>query len=375
MKRSKLLPLFLTQSFRSVAVTFLGFFSSVYIYKQTHSLLAVALFYSLLYLTKMMAVCLAEDWSQKAGLKRQVGLGHWLTVLTLVAFWLSQNNLAMIWWAAALWGLAIGFFWFGRFGLMLKIGQPGRFGKTLGWAGILETFLLLGVPFLGGLVINRWGYSALFLTALAFVFLALLVLRRVSSRKTHQDVHLFELWRLFGNHKRMVLAYFSSGCRGTLYATALILYIFLVLQGELAFGLFFSLALLVVSLANFVTGSWVDRKGKKELIAYGSVISTLVWLGRFLTATAGVLFVLDVIDRISGGMLGIPLEVLTYEKALDGRSTGRALLFREAAITSGSIFACLLLAVVVSLGWPLKTTFLVAGAFNLLPLLSLKWLK
>jgi len=383
MKRSRLLPLFLTQSFRSVAVTFLGFFSSVYIYKQTltltasqpRSLLAVATFYLLLYFFKDLAVVLAENWAQRAGLKKQVTLGHWLTALTLIAFLLSQHNLAFVWWAGALWGLSIGFFWFGRFGLMLKISQRGKFGKTLGWAGILETLLLLGVPFSGGLLISRLGYPALFLTAFGFVIFALVILRWVPAQKTHQDVRLGEILRLFTNRKRVLLTYFSRGVRGTLSSTALMLYVFLVLEKELAFGAFFSLALLVVALTNFATGSWVDRKGRKGLIAYGAVISSLVWLGRFLTAGAGALLVLDVIDRISGGMLGIPLEVLTYEKALDGRSTGRALLFREMAVGAGEIMACCLLVAIILLGWPLKVAFLVAAGFNLLPLLSLRWLK
>jgi len=380
MLKRKLLPLFLTQSLRSVAVSFLGFFSSVYIYKQVleftdnhqQAFLAVAIFYLFLYLAKIVAACLAENGAWRFGLKTQVLLGHVLTVLTLVAFFLSQNQLNFIWLAGALWGLAIGFFWFGRFGLMLKISQSGRFGRTLGWAGVVDTLLLLGVPAAGGFLTSHYGYSALFLVSLGFALLAIIALAKVPTRKTHQDVRFGEVLRLFINHKRMALAYAATGARGAFYSTVWLLYVFLALEGEMNFGIFFSLALALVAVTNFATGHWVDKRSKKPLVVYGAVIGSLVWLGRFVVGATGGLFVLDVIDRVSGGMLGIPLEVLTYEKALDGRSTGRALLFRETALTLGSILACFLFSLVVLAGWPLRTVFLIAMLFNVLPLLAIK---
>jgi len=383
MKKKELLPLFLTQSLRSVAVSLLGFFSAIFIYQKafgltsqkSKALLAVITFYLLLYIFKMAATCLAENGAQRFGLKKQIFIGHFLTILTLLAFFVSSQNFIFIWLAAVLWGLAIGFFWFGRLGLMLKMGQRDKFGRTLGWSGVVETTLLLGVPLLGGFLIHNFGYSALFLTACVFVGLAFLALWPIKEQKTHQDVRFGEILKLFSTHKRMMLAYFSSGARGALYSVALILYIYLILKKEMAFGIFFSASMVLVALANFATGSWLDKKGKENLVAFGSVISSFVWLGRFMVQAVTGLFILDVIDRVAGGMLGLPFEVLSYEKAIDGQSTGRALLFRETAITAGSIFGCLLLAGLIWLGMNLKFAFLAAMIFNLFPLLALKGIK
>lgn len=379
-KEKKLLPLFLSQSLRSVAVSLLSFFSAIFIFKKTlvitgnekQAFLAVFVFFFILYLFKLLSTSLAENLALKFGLKVQVFLGHFLTALSLLAFVGAEKNFVFLGLAAVFWGLAIGFFWFGRHGLLTKIGQKGRFGQAIGWAGIINTIFLLGVPFLGGVLVSNFGYQALFLTAFGFVILAFLALIPVGEQKTHQDVTLKEIFKLVLSHKRMSLAYFSMGTVGAFYSTALILYIFLFLKKELAFGGFFSLSMLLVALVNFAVGRWVDKRGKRSLVAYGSVFTSLVWLGRFMTNTVGIFLILDVFDRIAGGMLGIPLAVLSFEKALDGHSTGRALLFREAAITIGSIFACLLLIGLVLVGLELKFAFLVPMVFSLLPLLIVK---
>jgi len=379
-KEKKLLPLFLSESLRSVAVSLLSFFSAIFIFKKTlaitdnekQAFLAVFSFFTILYLFKLISTSLAENLALKSGLKTQIFLGHFLTALSLVAFAGAEKNFVFLWLAAVFWGLAIGFFWFGRHGLLTKIGEKGRFGQAIGWAGIMNTILLLGVPFLGGVLVSQFGYQALFLAAFVFVLLAFLALIPVGEQKTHRDVTLKEILKIILSHKRMTLAYFATGVVGTFYSTALILYIFHFLEKELAFGGFFSLSMLLVALVNFVVGRWVDKRGKRSLVAYGSVFTSLVWLGRFMANTVGVFLVLDVFDRIAGGMLGIPLAVLSFEKALDGRSTGRALLFREATITIGSIFACLLLIGLVLLGLELKFAFLLPMVFSLLPLLIVK---
>lgn len=378
--KKKLLTLFLSESFRSAGISLLSFFSSVYIFKQILamtgdaklSFLAVFAFYLLLHVWRILGSCLAENLALKFGLKRQMLAGHFLTVLTLLAFAFVRNNFWFLWLAASFWGLAIGFFWFGRHGLLVKMGQKGRFGRIIGWAGILNTVLLLGIPFLGGFLITVFGYQVLFGAAILFVFLGFLTLLPLGEQKTHQDTHFSEVLRLFLTHKRMLLTYASLGAVGTFYGSALLLHIFLVVKKELLFGGFFSLSMVLVALVNLAVGRWTDKRGKKALVAYGSVISSLVWLGRFLTISVGALFIFDAADRISGGMRGIPLAVLSFQKALDGRSTGRALLFREISLSLGSIGACLFLMFVVGLGGSLQTSFLAAAGLSLWPFLIFK---
>jgi len=369
MNKNKLWPLYTSQILRSVAVSLLSFFSAIFIFKETASLMLVFLFFLALYLAKLLSTCWAENLALKLGLKSQVVLGHLLTVLSLLAFAATKWHLNFLWLASVLWGLAIGFFWFGRHGLIAKISQPGHYGRAIGNVNAISLIVAMFVPLLGGFLISRWGYSALFLTALVFALAAIFSIRSLPEKKTHQDASLKEIGRLFLSHRRTALVHLSLGAIGSFYATALVLYIFSVLKAELGLGGFFSLSLLLVALAHLITGRLIDKKGKKSLLVYGSLFSCLAWLGRFsVTAAPGLLF-FDVLDRIALGMVGMPMTVISFEKAINGHSTGRALLFRETSITLGSILACLSLMALTFIGLPLKGIFLLAALFSLSPLL------
>jgi len=370
--KSTLLPLFLSQGFRSLAVSFFSFFSAVYIYKQTGLIFTVFVFFLILYIFKIFGLGLAENLALKFGLKLQMILGHLLTIFTGLLFAASQKNTFFIWLAAICWGLAIGFFWFGRHGLLAKIGGKEIWGQASGFAGAIETLMILTGPFLGGILINQFGYLGLFLGAIFLTILAVVILRSVPEEKTHKDVTFKEVCWLLLTHKKMALTYFSRGGIGAIYSGALILYLFFLVKKEIALGGFFSLSLILVAVVHWLVGKWVDQKGKKELIAFGAVVSFLVWSGRFFIKEIGGFLIFDVLERIAGSMLGIPLEVLSFQKAVDGGSTGRALLFRETAITTGSIFACLALLLLTFLNLPLSFSFVLGSGLSLFPLLIAK---
>jgi MFS family permease len=374
---SKLIFLSLSQSFRNLSASLLAFFSSIFIYRQFFlrtnevglSLLAVVLFNLVLYGSKLLSLSFAENMALKRGLKKDIILGDIYVVLSLLMFAFADQFIGLIWLGAIFWGFSIGFFWFGRHGLLSKISSKESFGRCSGSFGALSLLMLLFVPFISGFLIEKFGYQTLFLAAIGFIILSLIAVSVIKEEKTHKDVRLNEIGKLFKTHKRMALSYFSMGAIEAIYSIALLLFVFLSLETELRFGIFYSLSMILVALANLVTGKLIDRKGKRALIAYGAILSAIVWLGRFSTGVIVAFFFFDVIDRIAKTMVGLPLSVLSFEKALEGKSTGRAMLFREIAITIGSLFACLVLVVIFILEVDLKVSFLFAAAFSLLPLL------
>jgi MFS family permease len=379
-KETKLFPVFLNQSLRSVAVSLLSLFSSIYIYKtflsltnQTSlALLAVFIYFLGLYVTRFISNLFAEELSLRVGLKKQIYLGLLFLIYCLLIFLLSLKWPLIVFLASPVWGLATGFYWFGLHGLMVKVGHNGAFGKEIGMAGLISTLFLLVVPVLGGVLINFAGYKALFIASLLFVVLSMLSIKKVEERRTNHDTDLNEVLGLFKTHKRMVLAYIGDSIAAAVYVIIIPLYLFLILKKELALGEFFSLSMILVALLNLFIGRWSDIKSKRKLVAYGSVFQALVWLSRIFTQKIGFLFVLDIVDRITDGMVGIPMNVMTYQKAIDGRSTGRAVLFREIAITIGSITACLLFIVLAVLKVELRFYFLIPVLSSFLPLLIVK---
>lgn len=366
--KTKLLPLYLTQALRQFAISLLSLFSAIYVYKISGSLVPVFLFFFLFHLSKLLSNFLAEELSLKAGLKKQVWLGLTFLLFSLSLLFFSQKYTLLVFPAAIFWGASAGFYWFGRHGLMAKLAENGFYGRAISRQEFFNLIPILASPILGGILINYFGYTALFLVALFFIIFSLLTLIPLPEIKTHVDTSPLEIFSLFRTHKRIFLAYFGDSASTNIYSIVFPLYLFLILKTELSLGEFFSLALILVAILNFLMGKFVDFKGKKELIEFGSIFSFLIWVGRFIFKQVKVLFFLDVSDRVVQKMITLPLEVLTYEKALDGGATGRAVLFREMAIEMGAIFVCLMLLVLQNL----RLSFVLAAILTLFPLFLLK---
>jgi MFS family permease len=366
--RGRLLPLYLTQAWRRFAISLLSLFSAIYIYKTFQSLTFVFLFFFLLYFSKLLTNFLAEELSLKVGLKNQIQFGLLLLILSLCLMFFSEKYPFLLFSAAVFWGSSTGFYWFGRHGLMVKLAPDGHYGLVLGKQEIVSLIPVLLSPILGGALISLFGYKALFSVCLLFIIFSLLTLRSTPEIKTHIDTSPVEVLKLFKTHKRMFLAYFGDSAAASIYTIAFPLYLFLILRKELSIGEFFSLSLILVAVLNFFIGKLVDLKGKRELIGFGSVFSFLIWIIRVIFKQVNILFLADVSDRVVEKMTAIPLEVLTYEKALDGGSTGRAILFREMAIISGAIFVSLVLMFLNNL----QSAFVSASILTLFPLLLIR---
>lgn len=376
----RLLPLFLSQSFRLVAVTLLSLFSSIYIYKTLFSLTgqtkiafsAVFIYFLSVYGFKFISNLFAEELSLRVGLKKQIYFGLIFSVICLWILFLSLKWPFLLFLASPFWGLSIGFYWFGCHGMMVKLGEGTAFGKELGILGLISTLFLLGVPFFGGVLIGWAGYQALFAASLIFMLLSSLSIWSMKEEKTRHDTCVTEVFQLFRAHKRAFLAYVGNSMGATIYGIIIPLYLFLILGKELPLGGFFSLSMAVVATINLFIGRWVDVRGKKGLIVYGSILQVLVWSARMLSKGVGILFTLDIFDRVTGEMVGIPLNVISYEKAIEDHSTGRAVLFRELAITIGAILTCGLLIIWVWLGIDLKWTFVIGALSSILPILTVR---
>lgn len=374
-KTKKLFPLFLNESLQQVALTWLSIFSSLFIYQRMGEVankrfaLAFVFFCSSIFaIGKFVGSCLAEELSLKRGLKFQVALGVVFRGITFIFFVWALRNVVFLIPAQFLWGLSAGTYWFGWHGLVGKLGMLGEYGRALGTASLLRSVARFLAPVAGGLLISFGGYQLLFLIAIGLLFLALLPLFALKGERTHQDTSPQEVIRLFFTHKRAFLAYSSIGAVGTIGATVFVLYLALILKRELFIGEFFSVSVILVAVIKFFLGKVVDWR-KKELIVLGSLARSGVWLGRWLTRGIPWLLGLNVVNDLAIGMVSMPLGVLSLEKAIDGRSTGRAVLFREIAISLGDFVTGLVLGIATLLGAPLTFGFVLAVFLALTPTL------
>lgn len=79
--------------------------------------------------------------------------------------------------------------------------------------------------------------------------------------------------------------------------------------------------------------------------------------------------VADTVRNFGQRMVSVPLNALSYKKALEAESA-KAILFYETTQIIGVVTALVILIVLVLVGGSLKAGFIIAFFFSLLPMLS-----
>lgn len=370
-----LVPLFTSATLRRVAVTLLGLFSPLYILQRSQevgfslnlAIVAVIFFFLILYLFKLFTLPLVENLGPKIGFKSILAYSSFPFVLFLAFFYFSQANYLFLIPAAIFWGIHAGFFWWGYHGTFIKTADQEYFGRETGAAQLLLTAASVIAPILGGFIVYQIGYQFLFILAGVIFILAILVILPTPERAPRRDARIKKVWQIYKTHKRMAAAYIGRGGMSELYGTVWPIFLFLVLGQILIFGEIVSAAILFASLINLLIGFRVDSVGSRATLAWGAPLNFLSWLARIFARSAGLIIIVDTFYRVTGQMLTIPLDVLSYRKAIEG-GTGQALYFREISLTFGAMFFLFLAAVLVLLSLPLWTTFVLASIGALMPL-------
>jgi len=362
---------------RRIAVELLGLFSPLYIlgiaqslgYSTKAAILMVVIYFFLIFLAKLLAMPLAENASFRMGYRRTLVLSVIPFFLFISCLILSQSQPSLLVLVSLFWGIHAAFFWFGYHGLFVKRADQEHFGKQTGIAQALYILAAVITPIFGGLIILELGYEALFLVAGAIFALGVMVALLSGEIKPHRDAHIVEVIQLFKTHKKMVVAYFGWGLEGTIYSAVWPVFLFLLVGKILSFGEIVSAAVLLAAIITYLVGLIVDQIGGKNIINLGAIVGFLSWILRAVVRAPLAIIGVDGLYRMTEQMLTVPLNVLSYKKAVDG-GTGQALYFREISITIGSLVSLLLVAILVFFNLPLWTPFILASLGALAPIFA-----
>jgi hypothetical protein len=374
-KREGLMPLFVSGIGRRAALTLLSLFSPVYVYMtmiqfgltSSSAVLIVISYYILFLVFKFIGLIIAEDFSRAYGFKMTI----WWSVIPFVFFvpsiiYASTYPFLFIL-SSLLWGIHAGFFWWGYHGYFIKTGSRDKFGMNLAEAGLMETVISVTIPLLGGVMVSIMGFNFLFVFAFLLMVLSLLYLGLDYDKKQRNDVTLGEIFRLIFKHKRVALGYIGSSIDGIIYSYIWPLFLFLFFGKLISVAFIVSLSMLIASLYALAVGGWVDKKGENMVMAIGTPIIFTAWLVKFFQRSIGVFILADSFWNFGQRMVSLPLNVLTYKKALDYQ-TASAILFREINMTIGALIGLLATGLLVYFGKDLSGSFLVAALASLLPL-------
>jgi len=190
-------------------------------------------------------------------------------------------------------------------------------------------------PILGSLLIFFFGFTALFLTAGFFVLLAALTLIFSARDKPFHDARFLTSFALFKKHLKTFLAYLGWGGETALYGNLWPIFLILILGDILSYGGIITISILFSVLVIFLIGRWVDKAKGSRVLTYGVALGSFSWLLRTIAYFPFLIILVDGFYRLTEQMMTIPMDVLSYKKAISG-GTSQSLYFREIALSLGA---------------------------------------
>ena len=375
---SDLLHLFWSGVSRRVAITMLWVFSPVYIYRllidsdftQQYALMFVAAWFLLGFVSKLVFMILAEDLSRKIGFKGTIRLSVVPFIFYVIALMCADKSMFALILSALFSGVHSGLFWWGYHGYFVKSANRKHFGESLGEVNILETVAAVVTPLLGGMIIVAFSFNILFIVSILFVVMSSVLLGKDHDKRQKKDIKFSQVLNLMQKHTKTTMAYFGSSIEGTIAVIVWPIYLYLFFNGFIKLGIVVSVSGLIAALFSVFIGRWVDSRHGRQLVAFGAPIVTSSWIIKFLSTTPLFFIVADSMWQFGQRMVGLPLNALSYKKALDSDGSAAAILFRETALTMGSIFALSVLCIFFFFGYSIRASFILAAVFSILPLLS-----
>jgi len=248
--------------------------------------------------------------------------------------------------------------------LLNKNSEKASRGGTMGFFSTFRVSSLALGPLLGGILHDRFGFSAVFYTAAGCILLAALLVQWWVKEARDQQIQSFRIWdrRLYAN-----------GMPALGFATFVMAGSFAMIapleqrinahldQSPTLFGVAFSALLVARIIVQFPLGRLSDRKGRKLLIVAGLALLAAATLLIGWAATPWQFIALRMVQGVASGGIAAPVFALAGDLSKaggEGRqmsivTTGFAL-----GISMGTLFAGLL--AVYSLVLP----FVVIGAMG-----------
>jgi len=376
-QESDLYHLFWSRVGRKVSIILLQLFSPIYIFQIAQDLglsIAVATtvvlgHYLLMFVSKFITLPISENLSQKIGFKGMI-LASAIPFFVYIPSMILAKSFPYLFIISAIsFGIHSGFFWWGYHGYFTKTAEKYHLGRRVGESRLFETIASVITPFIGALIINFLGFTALFITSAVVVIVSLLLLGKDHDKRQKRDVRFFDVLKLVRKHKSVSLAYVGYGGEYIMYSAVWPLFLFLFFGQVISLGAIVSLSSLTAAAFAIFVGDWVDKQGERKAVSIGSPLVIISWIVR---ATGGSIlpFVFaDSIWNFGQRLVSIPLDALAYRKAQEAESA-KAILFRMITVNAGVIVGLFLISVWVFFTGNLKGSFVIAAFIGALPLVA-----
>jgi hypothetical protein len=238
---------------------------------------------------------------------------------------------------------------------------------------LLEAAILtLGaiIPVIAGLILDFFGYSYLFLTAITIYFIALIFIKRLPKVKESYSWTYRKTWsKFFSKEMRTnVLAYIGEGAESFAKIIIWPIFIWQILEGNyLQVGLITSIIILSTILIQLSLGNILNKSRNRNIwLKYSSFFHSLAWLLKSIIVNPLQIFLFSTYYNISSIFVRTSFSILHYDIASKrGHYVDEYSVLREKGVILGRITMALL-SIIILYFLPIRFIFILTAFFALL---------
>lgn len=359
-----------------IAMGLLGIFLPIFLYNLFgQNIRLTFVYYAAGYFFYGLFVAFGARFLNKFGFRRALRLSVFLGALFYAIFYFTDKNNFIYLIPVSIIVLVLYrlLYWIPYHVDFAKFTDKKNRGRQLSAIMATRRVISVFIPLAAGFLVSRFGFDALFVIAIALYLVSGIPYITIPrTREKFSWTYWETLKEVFSKkNRKMIAAYMAYGSEEVVGFVIWPIFIFQILNGNyLEVGALSSLIIAVTVVFQLVLGKYIDNGGRKKILQMGSILYSLGWLAKIFIATAFQIFIIGSYHNFTRIFLRTPFNALTYEIAADeGHYVDEFTVVKEMAVSLGKTVMAIL-AIIISLFFAVKWTFVLAAAavllFNLL---------
>lgn len=361
-----------TQFFISVAIRYLalgmvGIYEPIFIYLFFQKNLSLTLlFWAGVYGLFGLFVVFGGKLMAKIGLKHTMLISHiFFFGYYLCLFFLKEGYFLIIL-ALILRAVGMTLFWPAFHTDFVRLSEKDKRAVEVGKLSGISFCANIISPAIGGLILANFGYLVLFIVVLITLFASTFPLFLSKERHEVYTDSYQRAWKRIKENKSTSLALASLGIENTAVMLFWPIFMFLLGINFEKIGLITTVGLAVSALWAVYMGRITQKKDKKRLLQFGSILLSLVWVIKYFVKDAFSAFVAHNFYRLAKTSTFIPFRVTIYDKAaLQKEEADEFLVYREIVLNLSKTLFLVFLAGIGYFYSELRLGFLFASLASL----------
>ena len=328
-KHTEINEIFLVMGIRSFVCALIGVFIPIYLLILGYSLRQVIFVQLALSLTELLFEYVSSLFISKVGPKHVIGI----SMIPLIChFWLLSTIKIYhwpLWIIGACGGISLALYWQGYHYDFSRTTKKKDATKNVSKIYIIIAILGAVAPFLGGVIITKFGFNILYIIVIGLLFLVFFPL--LKKTEVHKKVSIDMKKINFKFIKKDIISYSGMGIESAASSFIWPIFVYFATRNYQSVGFITSVALIITIFVTYLVGIKVNNSNRHNYIVAGSFLDSLIFVLLTFVDSFSQIMSLNVTRSLVGSIRQAPY-VSEYYLHADENSRQEYILAMESSI-------------------------------------------